>query len=289
MYLHGSIGWGQIPPELGNLSRLRKLDLGAEPGSPGLFGPIPPELGSLSNLEALILSHNSLTGVIPLELTNLPNLEILDLGHNELTGALPPTLGNLNYLRELDLFSNQFEGEVPESLSSVPGLVKFLFAGNNSLCAPSALQDWIWSIEWNYGPTCPEPTPDAAIDRAALVAFYHAAGGPGWINNDNWLTDIPLWGWYGVETDSNGRVIGLNFYNNGLSGSIPPELGRLSELTTLDLSTDWGRDFRSNNLTGPIPPELGKPFQSGSFGTDRQLVGRRHSPYVLETGQIGNS
>ena len=31
-----------------------------------------------------------------------------------------------------------------------------------------------------------------AGDRAALVAFYNATGGPNWANNTGWLTDAPL-------------------------------------------------------------------------------------------------
>ena len=36
-------------------------------------------------------------------------------------------------------------------------------------------------------------------DRAALVAFYQATGGPSWRNNEAWLTDAPLGDWYGGD------------------------------------------------------------------------------------------
>ena len=72
---------GEIPAELGSLSRLEILDLNQN----ALAGEIPAELGSLSNLEILDLSGNGF-GEIPPELGSLPNLEILDLSHNALTG-----------------------------------------------------------------------------------------------------------------------------------------------------------------------------------------------------------
>lgn len=95
-------------------------------------------------------------------------------------------------------------------------------------------------------------------DRAALVALYEATDGPNWVNNTNWLTDAPLGDWYGVDTDASGRVIGLDLsgriddgvaVRHGLSGKIPPELGRLAHLESLDLAL--------NALIGTIPPELG--------------------------------
>ena len=54
---------GEIPPELGNLSRLRTLYLDDN----ALSGEIPPELGSLSNLEALELypANYDLSGCVP--------------------------------------------------------------------------------------------------------------------------------------------------------------------------------------------------------------------------------
>ena len=94
-------------------------------------------------------------------------------------------------------------------------------------------------------------------DRAALVALYEATDGPNWIDNTNWLSDAPLGEWYGVETDTAGRVTSLDLAGewdseayqpipHGLVGPIPAELGSLSALERLHL-------FR-NELSGPIPP-----------------------------------
>ena len=85
-------------------------------------------------------------------------------------------------------------------------------------------------------------------DRAALVALYEATDGPNWVNNENWLTDLPLGNWYGVHTDGLGRVVGLNLDGNMLEGPIPRELGSMVNLVRLRLD--------GNNLVGPILSEL---------------------------------
>ena len=99
----------------------------------------------------------------------------------------------------------------------------------------------------------------AAADRAALEAIYRATGGDDWTDNTNWLSDAPLEDWHGVEVND-GRVTGLRLggwdetvgrvVGNGLTGSLPPELGTLSRLRSLEAAGNSG-------LTGPIPPELG--------------------------------
>ncbi len=100
----------------------------------------------------------------------------------------------------------------------------------------------------------------ANSDRATLEAFYRATNGPNWVDSENWLTDAPLDDWYGVDTDGEGRVVRLVLEGtsnsdstrrtpHGLTGSIPPKLARLTNLTELS--------FRVNELMGPIPPELG--------------------------------
>ncbi len=86
-------------------------------------------------------------------------------------------------------------------------------------------------------------------ERAVLAALFEATGGPGWVNRENWLTDAPPRDWYGVRADDLGRVTELSLPENGLRGTIPPEIGGLPVLTWLD--------FPDNYLTGPIPPEIG--------------------------------
>jgi len=112
-----------------------------------------------------------------------------------------------------------------------------------------------------------------ASDRDILVAFYDATDGWNWVKKDNWLTDAPLGSWHGVRVDATGRITELTLEENGLSGSIPPDVGGLAKLTRLDLGdnrlsgsipAELGRLanlgtlwLASNELTGPIPPSLG--------------------------------
>ena len=86
-------------------------------------------------------------------------------------------------------------------------------------------------------------------DRAALVALYNATDGPNWRYTSGWNTEALPREWYGVTTDEQGQVIGLDLSGNGLEGTIPAELGGLDYLEWLNL--------RGNSLTGAIPPELG--------------------------------
>lgn len=114
----------------------------------------------------------------------------------------------------------------------------------------------------------------AETDRDALIAFYNATGGPNWINKTNWCSDKPLNEWYGVITNSNGRLSELNLDFNNLQGDMPREFATLTNLKSLNLQvnqlsgsipTEFGNltclewlNLTSNKLTGSIPAELGK-------------------------------
>ncbi len=65
----------------------------------------------------------------------------------------------------------------------------------------------------------------------------------------NWSEDLAIDRWQGVSIVDN-RVTGITLNALGLMGTIPSELGNLSNLQSLILI--------SNKLTGPIPPELGR-------------------------------
>ena len=101
---------------------------------------------------------------------------------------------------------------------------------------------------------------DHAGDKEALVALYNATAGANWANNENWLSAEPLSTWHGVAV-SDGHVTELDLGNNRLSGTIPPELGGLPNLTSLNLRDNrrYSQESRTfeGGLMGSIPPELG--------------------------------
>lgn len=87
-------------------------------------------------------------------------------------------------------------------------------------------------------------------ERAVLAALYDSTGGDNWTNNTNWKDDSrDIGDWFGVGVNRNGRVVSIELPSNGLAGTIPPELGRLTDLRLLNL--------QFNGLTGSIPGQLG--------------------------------
>ena len=124
-----------------------------------------------------------------------------------MTGAIPAELGSLTNLLYLSLWSNQLTGAIPAAVG-------------------------------------------VAADRGALEGFYNATDGPNWTVGTNWLTtEEPLSAWHGVTTDSNGRVTRVVLSNNGLTGTISVAVEQLENLEQLILSVN-------DELTGQLPEEL---------------------------------
>ncbi|MBN1351134.1 hypothetical protein JXJ21_17065 [candidate division KSB1 bacterium] len=134
-------------------------------------------------------------------------------------------------------------------------------------------------------------------DRAALVALYNSTDGDNWNHNDNWLSSNPIDTWYGV-TVSGGRVTQLYLWYNNLVGTIPPEIGNLTNLTSLSLNdnqlagtispeignlTNLTRlSLYDNQLGGTIPPEIGNLTNLTCLDLDKNQLGGTIPP------QIGN-
>ena len=135
---------------------------------------------------------------------------------------------------------------MPLSLNGL-ALTELRYSGTD-LCAPAdaTFQSWLNGIASHEGTgaVC-----GALSDREILEILYEMTDGPGWTRSHNWLTGATLADWHGVHTDASGRVIRLSLARNGLSGSIPLELGSLDRLRHFYAS--------GNDLTGPIPAELG--------------------------------
>ena len=68
-----------------------------------LVGTIPPEVGNLRSIQKIDLFNNNLAGGIPVVLGNLTELRMLCLDYNQLTGQIPAELGKLTKLQWLML------------------------------------------------------------------------------------------------------------------------------------------------------------------------------------------
>ena len=108
---------GTLPESLFRLKDLEVLRINnAEGMTPG---PIPPEIGNLTGLKELELGMVNLTGEIPPEIGNLTNLISLRMYGNGLTGSIPESFGNLLNLEHLDLQNNQLSGDIPAAFYRV--------------------------------------------------------------------------------------------------------------------------------------------------------------------------
>ncbi len=189
---------GPIPPELANLTQLRRLELYEN----ALEGPIPPELGTLVNLEDLSLGGNNLVGAIPSELANLAELRDLSLNGNALEGAIPPELGNLVNLAWLRLDGNNLDGRIPSELANLTQLRTLNLYGN--------------ALEGSIPP-----------ELGSLVNLEWLP-----LGRNNLVGPIPS------ELANLTQLRTLNLYGNALEGPIPAEFGSLVNLEWLSLGAN---------------------------------------------------
>ena len=239
LYLPRNQLTGPIPPEIAQLQALEYLSLADN----RLTGPIPAEIAQLNNLKDLYLSGNRLTGPIPPEIGQLKELEYLSLSDNQVTGPIPPEIVQLTRLKWLSVDRNPgLAGPLPESMTRLTSL-KEINLNNTRICVPrtDGFNAWLDGIQYKQGISyCINP------DQAVLIALYKSTGGPSWTNSSNWDTLEPIGEWFGVTTDSEGKVTDIVLENNNLSGFLPFLVGNLAHLRTMNLSFNTG-------LTGAMP------------------------------------
>ncbi|XP_071918301.1 uncharacterized protein [Coffea arabica] len=120
---------------------------------------------------------------------------------------------------------------------------------------------------------------DVATDRSALLALKaHITSDPHQFLSKNWSSNAAaassVCDWIGVECGSRHlRVTALNISSMGLAGTVPPEVGNLSFLVSLDMGSNYFHgnlpqelsrlrrlkfiSLSSNNFTGAIPMWVG--------------------------------
>ncbi|KAL2456493.1 Protein TOO MANY MOUTHS [Abeliophyllum distichum] len=218
---------GSIPYELGNLTRLKVLDL----HNNILNGSIPVSLGRISGLNSLDLSGNQLSGSIP-NLT-FPVLSVLNLNQNHLSGSIPSTLLNLKFLLKIDLSHNRLSGPLPD-INGLKELI-LLDLSYNSFTGPfpcflknlNSLQTLILNGNPSVSATIPNDGFQGLNNLIILV-----------LSNMNLQGSIP---------ESLGQLPKLRVLHldrNQLNGSIPLSFSKLNGLSELRLN--------NNRLIGPV-------------------------------------
>ncbi|XP_034700181.1 receptor-like protein 1 [Vitis riparia] len=220
-----------------------------------LTGHIPHVLSKATSLMTLNLKDNTLSGPIPLWISLLSTLRVLLLKGNQLEDSIPLHLCQLKSIRILDLSHNHFSGIIPFCLDNI------------TFGREASLIDDTFSTDVEY-----------SIDEVSLMPFH-----------DSQLSVYTALGVnFEVSAESEkiefitknrsesymGHIFmsGLDLSGNKLTGPIPPEIGNLSGIHTLNLSYNQligsipetfsnlkeieSLDLSHNGLMGQIPPQM---------------------------------
>ncbi|XP_058208335.1 cuscuta receptor 1-like [Rhododendron vialii] len=290
---------GRLPRLMGNMSGLTHVVM----FSNHFEGPIPVEFCKLDILEFLDLSENNISGTIPTcfnparikhvhlnrnslrgslsrAFYNSSSLVSLDLSNNILSGKIPCWIGSLSVLSILLLKSNHFEGEIPVQIChltklSILDLSQNTFSGR----IPTCLHDI--SSDSSYEKSYLTPTFRHAVDYSPwnFVKGSNLLGAHEFEINLVYVQHVQQQtvfttkhGSYSYKGNILDYMSGVDLSCNLLTGEIPPGIGNLSEIRTLNLSHNnisgsipatfsglkqiESLDLSYNGLSGGIPPQL---------------------------------
>ncbi|OEL14783.1 Receptor protein kinase TMK1 [Dichanthelium oligosanthes] len=275
---HNQLAPWMLPDDLATCTSLTNFSA----NNVSITGTLPDFFGAMPGLQRLSLAYNQLSGPVPASLagaplvqlwlnnqqngnrfngsisfvSNMTALEQLWLQSNAFTGPLPDFTGFVS-LSDLQLRDNQLTGPVPDSLVTLvkSKALKKLTLTNNLLQGPMPQ----FSGEGNGKPDgvdlmatterfCLQDPGKPCDPRVSLLLEVAAGFLYPMTLADDWKGNDPCNGFTTVTCDTKGNIIALNFGRKGLSGSIPPAIGKIGSLQRLILS--------NNNITGTVPEEV---------------------------------
>ncbi|RDX94881.1 putative leucine-rich repeat receptor-like protein kinase, partial [Mucuna pruriens] len=236
-------------------SRVSSMDLSY---NRGLTGPLPPEIGNLKKLKKLILVGCGFTGHIPDEIGSLQQLVFLSLNSNSFDGPIPPSIGNLSNLTWLDLADNMLDGPIPVSSGTTPGLdmlhnTQHLRFENNSLdgYVPQSLNnltnvtDLLLSQNKLQGALPNLAGMNSLVYLDLSNNSFDEPSFPLWLSNMENLTTLQM-----ENVNLNGKIPVSLFSlarNNNLGGTLDIGTNYSKQLQLIDLKSNSIQDFEQRN------------------------------------------
>ncbi|KAJ1691756.1 hypothetical protein LUZ63_015911 [Rhynchospora breviuscula] len=257
---------GTVPSEFGFLYKLTTLSLSFN----NLIGSIPPSLGNLTDLSVLSFQYNSLSGTIPASLGKLQYLGELYLGFNNLQGVIPESIYNISSMLYLHLYGNQLEGTLPSNMCNAYSNLRELYLYENQLKGPipSSISNCsvlaqIEVSDNNFTGTIPSSIGSLQnLDTIEMSVNQLEAKTPSDWSFFDGLVNCTALEWLNLGnnelqgilpssvTNLSSTLYYLGLWMNQISGRIPVEIGRLTNLNVLSI-------FQTR-LEGTIPLEIGK-------------------------------
>ena len=255
LYLSNNRLTGCVPPRLrdvpdNDFARLRLSFCALSPPDAPTIGSVTPELDSLtiswapplndggSDITAYDLRHIETDGDETVDSNWTVVEDVWTPGRGALGYRLTGLTGGIQY--DIQVRAVNAEGDSPwsETVTGTP---------SSSVCVSG-------------GAVADATNTGLISDCEALLVVRDNLAGSGATRSLNWASDTPLSQWYGVVLSGTPeRVTQLRLHGQNanperglseakLNGTIPPELGRLSELQVLYL--------HRNNLMGEVPGAL---------------------------------
>ncbi|GMH03229.1 hypothetical protein Nepgr_005068 [Nepenthes gracilis] len=201
------------------------------------------------------LSNRGLTGTLPFDsICQLQSLQRLSLGFNSLSGTVSADLDNCTKLQYLDLGNNNFNGSFPD-ISSLKNL-KYMYLN---------MSGFTGTFPWNSLKTMTSLLVLSVGDNQFdITPFPHEILG---LDNLNWLymSNCSISGSIPPEIGNLTELIDLELADNYLTGKIPAEISRLKNL--------WQLELYDNNLNGTIPAGFGNLTKLQLFDASNNSLG----------------